>query len=304
MNNLLSLNFKKGLKDGLPIAFGYLSVSFAFGILAVNSGLPIWAPIITSLSNFTGTGQFVGTSMIAVGTAVLEIAFTQLIVNARYILMSISLSQRLGKMNFLKKMFIAFGNTDEIFAVAISKYTELNFRYMSGLILSSFAGWVGGTIIGAVAGAIVPNSILHAMGIALYAMFIAIIVPDMRKSRAVACVVAIGAFISVIFHYTPYLNKLNDSWIIIIAGIGATMIGAIAFPLKDEPKEPPPYVGDDKNISGNIDEKNFSHDNNNVLKESAVTKFDELNDDVIESKVGCDNESDNNNASDKLKESV
>lgn len=304
MNDLLNLNFKKGLKDGLPIAFGYLSVSFAFGILAVNSGLPIWAPIITSLSNFTGTGQFVGTSMIAVGTAVLEIAFTQLIVNARYILMSISLSQRLGKMNFLKKMFIAFGNTDEIFAVAISKYTELNFRYMSGLILSSFAGWVGGTIIGAVAGAVIPNSVLNAMGIALYAMFIAIIVPDMRKSRAVACVVAIGALISVVFHYTPYLNKLNDSWIIIIAGIGATMIGAILFPLKDEPKEPPPYDGDDKNFINYSEENNLTQDIGIESKESVNTMLDELNSANIEYKTDCCNESDVNADSDKLKESV
>lgn len=283
MGDLLNLNFKKGIRDGLPIAFGYLSVSFAFGILAVNSGLPLWAPIITSLSNFTGTGQFVGTSMIAAGAAVLEIAFTLLIVNARYILMSISLSQRLGKMNFIKKMFIAFGNTDEIFAVAISKYTELNFRYMSGLILSSFAGWVSGTVIGAAAGSIIPESVLSAMGIALYAMFIAIIVPDMRKSRAVASIVAIGALLSVIFHYTPYLKLLNDSWIIMISGVGATLIGAIAFPLRDEPQEPPPYVENgggyiayDNSISNNADKQPLNKTLSNSVTDADCESIAEL----------------------------
>lgn len=246
VNAVFNLTFKKGLKDGLPIAIGYLSVSFAFGILAVNSGLPIWAPIVTSLTNFTGTGQFVGTTLIAAGASIAEIAFTLLIINARYVLMSISLSQRLEKVSIWKKLIIAFGNTDEIFAVAVSKYCDLNFNYMAGLILCSFSGWVGGTVLGALCGSIIPQSILSAMGIALYAMFIAIIIPPARKSRAVLLVVVLGALISVSIYYIPFINQLNSSWRIIIAGVISTLIGTFIMPLKDEPKEPPEYIEPDK----------------------------------------------------------
>lgn len=247
MSAVFNLTFKKGLKDGLPIAIGYLSVSFAFGILAVNSGLPIWAPIVTSLTNFTGTGQFVGTTLIAAGASIAEIAFTLLIINARYVLMSISLSQRLEKVSIWKKLIIAFGNTDEIFAVAVSKYCDLSFKYMAGLILCSFSGWVGGTVLGALCGSIIPQSILSAMGIALYAMFIAIIIPPAKKSRAVLLVVALGALISVAIYYIPFINQLNSSWRIIIAGVLSTLIGIFIMPLKDEPKEPPEYIESDKN---------------------------------------------------------
>lgn len=247
MSAVFNLTFKKGLKDGLPIAIGYLSVSFAFGILAVNSGLPIWAPIVTSLTNFTGTGQFVGTTLIAAGASIAEIAFTLLIINARYVLMSISLSQRLEKVSIWKKLIIAFGNTDEIFAVAVCKYCDLSFKYMAGLILCSFSGWVGGTVLGALCGSIIPQSILSAMGIALYAMFIAIIIPPAKKSRAVLLVVALGALISVAIYYIPFINQLNSSWRIIIAGVLSTLIGTLIMPLKDEPKEPPEYIESDKN---------------------------------------------------------
>lgn len=252
MSAVFNLTFKKGLKDGLPIAIGYLSVSFAFGILAVNSGLPIWAPIVTSLTNFTGTGQFVGTTLIAASASIAEIAFTLLIINARYVLMSISLSQRLEKVSIWKKLIIAFGNTDEIFAVAVSKYCDLSFKYMAGLILCSFSGWVGGTVLGALCGSIVPQSILSAMGIALYAMFIAIIIPPAKKSRAVLLVVALGALISVAIYYIPFINQLNSSWRIIIAGVLSTLIGTFIMPLKDEPKEPPEYIESDKNQSNCI----------------------------------------------------
>lgn len=292
MSAVFNLTFKKGLKDGLPIAIGYLSVSFAFGILAVNSGLPIWAPIVTSLTNFTGTGQFVGTTLIAASASIAEIAFTLLIINARYVLMSISLSQRLEKVSIWKKLIIAFGNTDEIFAVAVSKYCDLSFKYMTGLILCSFSGWVGGTVLGALCGSIIPQSILSAMGIALYAMFIAIIIPPAKKSRAVLLVVALGALISVAIYYIPFINQLNSSWRIIIAGVLSTLIGTFIMPLKDEPKEPPEYIESDKNqpncivndepSNGTINDKldfNSTADikNADYAKSKAKSAIDEVN---------------------------
>lgn len=289
MDTVFNLTFKKGLKDGLPIAIGYLSVSFAFGILAVNSGLPIWAPIITSLTNFTGTGQFVGTTLIAASASIAEIAFTLLIINARYVLMSISLSQRLEKVSIWKKLIIAFGNTDEIFAVAVSKYCDLNFKYMAGLILCSFTGWVGGTALGALCGSIIPQSILSAMGIALYAMFIAIIIPPAKKSRAVLLVIALGALISVAIYYIPFINQLNSSWRIIIAGVVSTLIGTFAMPLKDEPKEPPDYIEHDKSENNSTTADN---PNNNSTCDSSMVKDV---DDKTNDNIACDKLENNSN---------
>lgn len=289
MDTVFNLTFKKGLKDGLPIAIGYLSVSFAFGILAVNSGLPIWAPIITSLTNFTGTGQFVGTTLIAAGASIAEIAFTLLIINARYVLMSISLSQRLEKVSIWKKLIIAFGNTDEIFAVAVSKYCDLNFKYMAGLILCSFTGWVGGTALGALCGSIIPQSILSAMGIALYAMFIAIIIPPAKKSRAVLLVIALGALISVAIYYIPFINQLNSSWRIIIAGVVSTLIGTFVMPLKDEPKEPPDYIEHDKSENNSTTADN---PNNNSTCDSSMVKDV---DDKTNDNIACDKLENNSN---------
>lgn len=289
MDTVFNLTFKKGLKDGLPIAIGYLSVSFAFGILAVNSGLPIWAPIITSLTNFTGTGQFVGTTLIAASASIAEIAFTLLIINARYVLMSISLSQRLEKVSIWKKLIIAFGNTDEIFAVAVSKYCDLNFKYMAGLILCSFTGWVGGTALGALCGSIIPQSILSAMGIALYAMFIAIIIPPAKKSRAVLLVIALGALISVAIYYIPFINQLNSSWRIIIAGVVSTLIGTFVMPLKDEPKEPPDYIEPDKSENNNTTADNPN--NNSTCDSSMVKDFD----DKTNGNIACDKLENNSN---------
>lgn len=304
MDSVFNLTFKKGLKDGLPIAIGYLSVSFAFGILAVNSGLPIWAPIITSLTNFTGTGQFVGTTLIAAGASIAEIAFTLLIINARYVLMSISLSQRLEKVSIWKKLIIAFGNTDEIFAVAVSKYCDLSFKYMAGLILCSFTGWVGGTALGALCGSIIPQSILSAMGIALYAMFIAIIIPPAKKSRAVLLVIALGALISVAIYYIPFINQLNSSWRIIIAGVVSTLIGTFVMPLKDEPKEPPEYVEPDKLENSSTTAENPNNNStcdssrvNDVNYKSNCDRLDNYND-KSNGNITC-GKSENNSAPNK-----
>lgn len=240
------LNFIKGIKDGIPIALGYLSVSFAFGILAVNNGLPAWMPIIISATNLTGTGQFVGSELIALSASLTEIAFTLLVVNARYILMSISLSQRLSpNVHMWQRLIIAFGNTDEIFGVAMNQNGLLNFKYLSGIILTSYIGWLSGTAIGALAGSIIPNTLLSALGIALFAMFIAIIIPSAKTSRAIMIVVGISIAISVLFYYTPVLNRLNKSWVIIIAGLISAGVCAVAFPIKNvscEVLEPPPYT--------------------------------------------------------------
>ena len=225
----------QGMKDGLPIALGYLSVSFAFGMLSVKNGLPFWAPISISLTNLTGTGQFAGMELIAAHASLLEIAFTVLIINLRYFLMSLSWSQRIAPdLSLGKRCLIAFGNTDEIFAVAIQKESLLGGKYLAGLILSSYSGWVGGTILGALASSLLPASLLSALGIALYAMFIAIIVPPARSSRPVALVILIAVCLSCLFRYVPFLSGLSSGWVIIISGLVSALIGTFLFPIQED----------------------------------------------------------------------
>lgn len=229
------LTFSAGLKDGIPIALGYLSVAFAFGMSAVSKGFPLWSPIIISLSNFTGTGQFVGVDLMAAGAGLLEIAFTLLIINLRYLLMSLSLSQRLEpNMSLLKRLAIAFGNTDEIFAVSMQQHDLLNHKYMFGLILCSYLGWVGGTVVGACASNLLPAMICSALGIAVYSMFIAIIVPPARKYWSVLQIVAIAIVLSCVFYWIPPFNKLSSGWAIIICGVISSAYGAYRFPLKSD----------------------------------------------------------------------
>lgn len=236
------LTFRRGLRDGLPIALGYLSVSFAYGMLAVSRGLPILTPIMISITNFTGTGQFVGTDMLLLGAMIGEIALTLFIINARYILMSIAVSQRFDKgFVWWQRMIIAFGVTDEVFAVAMSRNSILPYKYMLGLMLGAFWGWVGGTTLGALLGSVISaGSLLSAMGIALYAMYIAIIIPDCRKSRRVCVVVALSIAVSILFRYTPYLKEIKSYIVIIIAAVLSALIATFLFPLNDE-LEPPPY---------------------------------------------------------------
>ena len=234
LGNNDTLNFVKGLKDGLPIALGYLSVSFTFGILVVSYGLPIWTPILTSFTNFTGTGQFIGMEMLKDGAFLYEIAFTMLIVNIRYVLMSISMSQKMtDNVGFFKRLIISFGVTDEVYAVSMSQDGELNFRYLIGIMLGSFTGWLLGTTLGALAGSIIPAIIISAMGITIYAMFIAIIVPPAKDSRPVLVTVLIAMILSSILSLIPALRK-NNFYIIIIAGIISALVATFLYPIHDE----------------------------------------------------------------------
>lgn len=226
------LTFRKGFKDGLPIALGYISVSFAFGMLAVEKGLPLWSPILLSISNFTGTGQFAGIDLISSNAGLYEVIFTILVINIRYMLMSLSLSQRLDKdISVLQRMVISFGNTDEIFGVCIRQKEPLTMRYMMGIILCSYSGWNAGTVLGVLVSSALPAMIRTALGIALYAMFIAIIIPPARDSKPVMKVVLLSVLLSCIFRFVPVIQGLGSGWIIIICGVISAGLGAYFFPL-------------------------------------------------------------------------
>ncbi|MBR3780124.1 MAG: AzlC family ABC transporter permease [Clostridia bacterium] len=222
--------FVKGLSHGIPICLGYFSVSFGFGILAVKSGLRAIDAIIISLTNLTSAGQAAGVGIIAAAGTLLEMAITQFVINLRYSLMGLTLSQKLSdKFTTVHRLIASFGITDEIFAVAVSQKERLVPTYMYGLIIISASGWVGGTALGAVAGLALPASLTAAMGILLYGMFIAIIVPAAKKCKKDLIVILLAAMFSAIFKY--FLHSVSFGFAIIISAILAAVIGALLFPI-------------------------------------------------------------------------
>ena len=225
----------EGFKDGLPIALGYLSVSFTFGITAVNMGLPPITAILISLTNLTSAGQVAGIGIIADHGGLIEMAMAQLIINLRYALMSLSLSQKLDeKYNLFHRITTSFFVTDEVFAVAVAKPGEIPTRYMYGLATLPYLFWGGGTAIGALLGSILPDPIKSALGIAIYGMFIAIIVPPAKKNVGVLAVVIFSAILSCIMYYVPAFSGISSGISIIICTVIAAALGAIIFPRHTE----------------------------------------------------------------------
>lgn len=227
-------SYSEGFKDGIPIGLGYLSVSFSFGIMAVNSGLPVWIAVLISMTNLTSAGQFAGIGLISSGAPYIEMALTQLVINLRYALMSLSISQKTDKsFSVLHRLVISFGITDEIFAVASGKAHEIGKKYMYGLTTAPYLGWSAGTLFGAIAGNILPESVSSALNIALYGMFIAIIIPPAKKSNSVLLVIILSVLLSFLFKYAPFINKLSSGFAIIICAIIASLFGALLFPVKE-----------------------------------------------------------------------
>ncbi|MBQ7834451.1 MAG: AzlC family ABC transporter permease [Ruminiclostridium sp.] len=228
--------FRKGLLHGIPIALGYLSVSFGFGIMAVRSGLSVFSAVMISVTNLTSAGQAAGVEIIAAAGTLMEMALTQLVINIRYSLMGISLSQKLDKSFTVPHRLIAsYGITDEIFAVASAQIHPVTPAYMYGLILISFFGWSMGTFLGAAAGEILPEMITNAMGIVLYGMFIAIIIPPSRKQKSVLAAVVIAAAVSVLFKYV--FTMVSGGFAVIISACAAAAAAALLFPVKEEQEE-------------------------------------------------------------------
>ncbi len=227
--------FKEGIRDGFPICLGYISVSMAFGLTAVKAGMPIWSAILISLTNLTSAGQFAGTNLLVAQSSYIELALTTFIINIRYFLMSLSVSQKVDRHFGLKERLIAsFGVTDEVFAVSMQRRSELTFSYMLGLILTPILGWTGGTIIGAVATSLLPAGLTDAMGIALYGMFIAIIVPPAREQRSVLFAVVLAIAASYAFTYIPFLSVFSGGWSVIIITVAVSALAAWLFPVPEE----------------------------------------------------------------------
>ena len=231
----MNMRFVKGLKHGLPIGLGYLSVSFAFGMQCTESGLTILQSLLISMTNLTSAGQLAGLQVMIAQSSLIEMVLTQFIINLRYALMGLSLTQKLGPtMNTPRRMFFAFSNTDEIFAVASSQPEKLHHHYLYGLMLMPYLGWSLGTLLGAAAGAVLPAFVCSALGIAIYGMFLAIILPPARKENPVRVVVLIAIGISVLFSVLPVLKQVSGGFVVIICAVGAAAVGAVLFPIKDE----------------------------------------------------------------------
>ena len=228
-------SFKRGLLHGVPIFLGYLAVSFSFGIFAIASGLSVLETVLISMFNLTSAGQLAGVPIIAGGGSFFELALGQLVINLRYSLMSVSLSQKFNKgVRLFDRFVIAFANTDEVFAVSSSQPNAVSKSYMYGLIIPPYLGWTVGTAIGALAGSVLSPLVMSALSVAIYGMFVAIVVPAMRGHKATALCVLAAIALSCLFRYTPVLNTVSGGFVIIICAVSASALFALLAPIKTE----------------------------------------------------------------------
>ncbi len=231
----LQSSFMKGLRHGVAIGLGYLSVSFAFGMKAVADGLTPLEAVLISITNLTSAGQVAAVPLIIAQSSLVEMALTQLIINLRYALMSISLSQKMREdMTTPRRMLFAFVHTDEVFAVASSQPGKLEHSYLYGLITLPFLGWTLGTLLGAVAGQLLPAFVRTALTFAIYGMFMAIILPPARKEKPVCLVVVLSVILSCCFRYVPFLSGISGGFVIILCAVAAAGVGAWLFPIKED----------------------------------------------------------------------
>ena len=224
-----------GVRRGMPVGMGYLSVSFGFGTLAASQGIRVLDAFLISATNVTSAGQFAGLTLILAGTGLWEVILTQLIIKSRYALMSLALSQSMGeKISFFPRLFIAFMNTDEIFALAMSRKEPLTVPFLLGLGLLPFLGWTAGTVLGGLAGSILPETIRTALGIMLYGMFIAIVVPPAKKERPVLVAVILALVCSCLLDWVPVFQNISAGIAIVICTVLAAGVCAALFPISEE----------------------------------------------------------------------
>ncbi|MCM1158005.1 MAG: AzlC family ABC transporter permease [Bacteroidales bacterium] len=228
--------YKRGLRNGIPVALGYLAVSFTFGMASAESGLSLWQAVLISLTNVTSAGQFSGLGIIAAEGTYFELALTQLVINLRYCLMSFSLAQKLDKSAPpWHRYTMAYSVTDEIFALDASEPGELSPAYHYGITCIAVPGWVLGTLVGAISGSILPAFVISALGIAIYGMFLAIIIPPAKKDSTVFLVVLSAMGLSFLFAVLPVLKQISSGFVIIFTTVIVAGIAARLKPIEHEP---------------------------------------------------------------------
>lgn len=236
---LSNLRYRHGLRDGFPIGLAYLSVSFGFGVSAAAKGIGALCAVIISATNLTSAGQVAGTDVIAAGGSIarmtVEMALCQFIINLRYCLMGLTLTQKLDeRFSVPQRMLTSFFITDEIFAVASSKGSLISPAYMYGIGSLPWVGWTLGTLLGSLAGELLPASVSAALGIAIYGMFVAIIVPAAKKNKGVLFTAALAAALSCAFRYIPLLSRISSGFAVIICAVPASAAAALLFPVKED----------------------------------------------------------------------
>lgn len=232
-------SFRAGFLDGVPIGLGYFSVSITFGMMAAAGGLPVWAAVAISMTNVTSAGQFAGLTLIFGGGTLLETALTQLVINLRYALMGVSLSQKLDRRVTLPdRLLFSFLLTDEVFAVTSGQRGEVGRRYLFGVMIAPYLGWSLGTLCGAAASSLLPADVRSALSIAIYGMFIAIVVPVAKRSRAVLGVASLAAGLSCALRFLPALRQISSGFAIILCTVAAACAGAVLAPVPDAAEAP------------------------------------------------------------------
>lgn len=232
------LTFGDGIKAGVPIAIGYIPIAIAFGLLAKASGAPNYIGLLMSFLVYAGASQFVGVNLLALGAAFSEIVLTTFILNLRHFLMSAAITQRIETTTSKKWLaLLAFGLTDETFTVAaLQKEKELSRHFVLGLNTMAFTAWNVGTWVGLFLASGLPESLKLSMGIALYVMFIGLLIPSMKKSRPVLIVAITAMGFHSLLQWLPVLTELSTGWKIIMATIVSATVGASMFSKEDCPK--------------------------------------------------------------------
>ena len=227
--------YRLGVSGGLPVGLGYFSVSFGFGAMAVSQGVKAMDATLISLTNLTSAGQFAGLTVIVAAATLWEMILTQLIINSRYALMSLALSQRMGqRIGFLPRLIIAFFNTDEIFALAMDRKEPLTVPFLLGLGTLPIVGWTAGTLSGALAGSVLPPAIQAALGVMLYGMFVAIVVPPAKQEKEVLAAVVLALICSCLFAWVPVLKTVSPGVAIVVCTVAAAAVCAWLFPIREE----------------------------------------------------------------------
>ena len=227
--------YSTGVHTGLPVGLGYFSVSFGFGAMAAAQGVKALDAALISITNLTSAGQFAGLTLIVAAATLWEMVLTQVVINSRYALMSLALSQRMGeRIGILPRFVIAFFNTDEIFALAMDRKEALTVPFLLGLGTLPLIGWTGGTLFGALAGSVLPVSIRAALGVMLYGMFIAIVVPPAKKEQPILVVALLALVLSCLFAWVPVLKEVSAGISIVICTVAAAAICAWLFPIGEE----------------------------------------------------------------------
>lgn len=220
-------DWKRAVKTGLPIGLGYYAVSFAFGLAAAKAGIAPLTAALISLSNLSSSGQFAGLIILAAKGGMGELFVSVLIVNLRYILMSLALSQKIMALPLWQKLIVGQGVTDEVFALAIREKGNISFPFYTGLMLLPVLGWTLGTFSGAVMGQILPPALTAALGIALYCMFIWIVIPPAKEDQSILRTVIFAAVFSLVLSYVPPFNRLQAGWRITVSSLAAAFLSAL-----------------------------------------------------------------------------